>query len=55
MTEKEPTAAETKLAENYAKADAAARKKLRTDNPNKSFRLTVVGGQTVVTVKKIGK
>ena len=53
--EKEPTAADKKLADAYAKASVEERKKLRQDNPNKSFRLRVVGGETVVVAKKLGK
>jgi hypothetical protein len=51
MTEKEPTSNEQKLAEAYKKDP----KKTRADNPNKTFRLKVVGGETVVVVKTKGK
>ena len=45
------TAAEKKLADAYRKDP----KKTRQENPNKSFRLKVVGGETVVVVKTKGK
>ena len=44
---KEPTATEAKLAEDY--------KTNRVKKPGYSYRLKVVGGETVVIVKKIGK
>lgn len=50
MTEKdakEPTATEAKLADDY--------KANRVKKPGYAYRLKVVGGETVVTVKKLGK
>lgn len=47
----ELTASDKKLAEAYRKDP----KKTRQDNPNKTFRLAVVGGETVVIVKTKGK
>ena len=51
MTEKEPTATEA----NKLQKLADAYKKDFTRKPGYTYRLKTVAGQTVVTVKKIGK
>jgi hypothetical protein len=55
MTEKEPTATEANKLQKLADAYKKDAKQTRADNPGYSFRLKVVGGQTVPVVKKIGK
>ena len=55
MTEKEPTATEQAKLDRLSEAYKKDARKTRADNPGYSFRLKVVGGQTVPVVKKIGK
>lgn len=52
--DKEPTKTEQAKLDKLAEAYKKDARKTRADNPGYSFRYTVVGGQTVPVVKKIG-